>query len=528
MNWLIILIFFLFKIKKDTNEYISKVYFFENDFWNNDENSAKTDKGFLFGFSIVEKDYHAFGLCVDYLSIDCFYLRATNQRYAILQEWIVDEFLVDPNTAITENKILRIHFLYTDTPIKDYNQLLFNYQGEKKYYETYRWFEKSSNNIIKLKFDEDEARLISIKEKLGRFIRLHLNKFHEYISTFGSENILRSLEKEYNFDLFYFNSYSNCLKNLKKFVVSFQYLKLLEDEDSKVSIDINTNMKVNEFMKRIITTIDEDFKKIEDNFVGGRLKTSFEVFYNCFYKTKDLFNKKFAVIDFKSLIKKCLNNLKDDILNNHIILPIGGNYDIVFYINELCVRAYESISTNQKGYSVDKPEVNDYVFSIIKKSFYNSIRELQESIMKDISKFEHVQQHFSELLGKKLETCDDNVIVEKIICDYHSMLVYVSNFGFSFDKSLLSTYYYPPIYIDNYNCRIISGIEINLIAWINDLEVIEALDNKGQKVAFEKDVHYFINDVYKLYCTSNVLKEINIKTINLKSKYGNIKRFEVG
>jgi hypothetical protein len=108
------------------------------------------------------------------------------------------------------------------------------------------------------------------------------------------------------------------------------------------------------------------------------------------------------------------------------------------------------------------------------------------------------------------------------------MLVYVSNFEFSFDKSLLSTYYYPPIYIDNYNCRIISGIEINLIAWINDLEVIEALDNKGQKVAFEKDVHYFINDVYKLYCTSNVLKEINIKTINLKSKYGNIKRFEVG
>jgi hypothetical protein len=334
-------------------------------------------------------------------------LNTSKRRYALLQDRIVKEFF--DNSESTDNRFIRLHFLFTDYPIENASQLE-NYKDKKHYFETFKWLEKSSqNSLINLKNNEEKSRNIYIKERIDRFIDMDILKFNTYVQEFGEEKLLEDLSKDKDFDLYYFDNYSKCLKSLADLIKNFQHLKIVEDTVLEEEIDTNTSMKVSEFAKRVYEKIQEDSKK--------------------------------------------------------------------------------QLSFSEEG---------------------------------NLSKFHADSFYDSDDIARQA------IVMESRICDFYNLLVYVSGLRYSLSKSNLSTHYFPPIFIDNYDLKIVSGLEIKLKDENKDyLRYIEAFDDKGNKVNIRERDHYYIIQDRILFFTAEILKQLNIQEVKISTKKKSIKVFKV-
>jgi hypothetical protein len=378
-----------------------------NDFWKAGKDQIETDKGYLYGVKITDKECNSFSNTVDYNLEKSFYLNTSKRRYALLQDRIVKEFF--DNSESTDNRFIRLHFLFTDYPIENASQLE-NYKDKKHYFETFKWLEKSSqNSLINLKNNEEKSRNIYIKERIDRFIDMDILKFNTYVQEFGEEKLLEDLSKDKDFDLYYFDNYSKCLKSLADLIKNFQHLKIVEDTVLEEEIDTNTSMKVSEFAKRVYEKIQEDSKK--------------------------------------------------------------------------------QLSFSEEG---------------------------------NLSKFHADSFYDSDDIARQA------IVMESRICDFYNLLVYVSGLRYSLSKSNLSTHYFPPIFIDNYDLKIVSGLEIKLKDENKDyLRYIEAFDDKGNKVNIRERDHYYIIQDRILFFTAEILKQLNIQEVKISTKKKSIKVFKV-
>lgn len=139
----------------------------------------------------------------------------------------------------------------------------------------------------------------------------------------------------------------------------------------------------------------------------------------------------------------------------------------------------------------------------------------------------YFHKHFSQLLGKELETLDDYKICEKIICDYTNMLVYIVNLANRFYNPSSGVFNYDkPLVTDYHRCEIIDGIEIKFVYPVR-LAEIKAFDYEKKKIGLIQDVDYFIDNLGRVYCISSNLKLKNIYKIEVVSSEKNSQEFKV-
>jgi hypothetical protein len=239
-------------------------------------------------------------------------------------------------------------------------------------------------------------------------------------------------------------------------------------------------------------------------------------------------NDKAIFETLKFLIQRGVNDIKDKILKKDIFFQIGGKYNVDYYIDEFFCRIYKLAKTNQEVFQIAENDEKIKILNYFDRFVHESMKELQKMVIEDLFEKGYLYEHFSSVFGKNIKTFDYYAVAEKILCDYQNMLAYIAHCDHSFKKKSVSSYYYPPVFIDSYNCKIISGIEFRLLnEYKNHSVFIEAFDNEGRKVIFKREEHYFIQSDF-LYCTSDILRAMNIEEIDLISqRFGFIKRIKV-
>jgi hypothetical protein len=106
---------------------------------------------------------------------------------------------------------------------------------------------------VVLEYDGLATRKSNIKDMLGRFVYLYILKINDYIAKINKSDPSVGLEtKDFKADfcLYYFQEFSDCLKNLKVFVDEMSHINLIDD------IDVSSHTKKKS--KENMTFIDEE------------------------------------------------------------------------------------------------------------------------------------------------------------------------------------------------------------------------------------------------------------------------------
>jgi hypothetical protein len=433
----------------------------------------------------------------------------TNLKYFKIDNLNFDDKIYFSNASQVDKIFLRVHFVFEDLTSENNSRSL---TDKKKFYwyESFKWPEKSSYNInsISLKCDEIKARKISINENLRRIVDKNFHKIDKCIQDFGRDKFLNQVKCDGNFDLFYFQKHLECLKTLQKFVKNFEYFKLVEDDFSGGTINMKTTMKISELKNFFKDKFKEDLEQESNNYDKLTSKT---------FKS------------FETLINDCFTNFVSYMLTSDIFLPISDYYSTNLYRKELYDCVYSVVKVKFFEYEMAELKEIYLVFEKIIVDIINCLKEKQRELIRNICRTDLFYNHFSQLLGKQIKTLDDFIIVEKIVCDFHNMLAYKINIGCSLSKSFILTYYRSPIFIDDYDCSIIRGIEIKLAdGFLDKFGSIKAYDDKGKVVNFIASEHFFFGENRTLNTTSGILKQLNIKEIEvITEKKGKRIRFKV-
>jgi hypothetical protein len=229
----------------------------------------------------------------------------------------------------------------------------------------------------------------------------------------------------------------------------------------------------------------------------------------------------------ESLFKKCCNHLKTKLLEDHFLFLIGNEYTIDFYLDKFCDLIYESLELDHVIQNFENKEEVNFIFYKMIDLLDCHLRCLQSNIIKGLCDSEYVKYHFSKFVRQEIVILDDYIKVERIFCDYYNMFVYIANIARSIEGPCRSFAYFSPIFIDNYTCRIINGIEINFRD-SNKFLQIKSFDFKGDVIDLKKDIDYFSDDNgEKYFFTEDILKEKNITEIELISSKTDFKRFRI-
>jgi hypothetical protein len=485
---------------------IQNVYLVENNFWGIDQDFIKTDSGFLYNVSIdLEDEGCIYGF--DYTKKTCFYLKSTGFRYAFLAGKIADNINLFRQSPENNQHFIKIHFYFTDQPIQDRNH--FNeYDGKKNVLVTYKLLERDSDGI-KLKSDGINIRMHHIKDIFAEFVYMKLLKLNESIIFLDEKRTKGLFEGDVDFNLHFFDNYSECLKNFKTFVSELNYFYLEKHYVERAVFTAmhsgKTTLKVSELKDFLVNKFNEEMEKTNNNIEQNE-----------------------SIIFLKFLYKKHCDYFIKEMLKNNIFFPIGDKFNIEFYLLSIFEYILKSIKSRHRIFEASNSEKKKSILNKMLIIFDSYLERLGVTATKELCESAYVHNHFSGLLKKKIETLEDYVAIEKMVCDYHNMFVYITNLTRKVLNPFLKLLkYVSPIFIDNYHQKIVDAIEI---IFRNDADFIEicGLDCESNKVILEKDTDYYLNNYGKFFCTIDNLKKKNIvesEIVSVVRKFG--KKFKV-
>jgi hypothetical protein len=204
--------------------------------------------------------------------------------------------------------------------------------------------------------------------------------------------------------------------------------------------------------------------------------------------------------------------------NGQPFFHVGGKYNVDYYYKELYKQAREAVKEFQEKYEVAGLKYKDVIFHKICESFHENLLELQKNVIDDLFKTVFIKEQVSKIFGIDVKFSDDISNIEKIIFDCLNMLTYLSDFYCISGDSIHNTFNYPLIFNTEHKCKIVSCLKIQFdTQFSNDFVKIEAFNEKGEKVEFNRNVHYALkfNFNWEIYCTLEVLTRLNIKKIKI-------------
>jgi hypothetical protein len=219
--------------------------------------------------------------------------------------------------------VLRFDLLFIDEVIND-GRHFYRYQGERRHYIAYKSVEKmTTGKYIDLQGDGIGVRLLHIKERFSGLACVKILKLFEYLDNLKSnrsESEFEELIDDAKFDLCSFKKYSECLESLLKFIRVLNAFNLKDKnslnsttaELSGLSINESTSIDASEFIERLRKKFNEEVIFDTDQFVQNNHLETLEMLFD-----------------------KCSDHIKNEILKNDILLPIFGEYDIDYYLEEL-------------------------------------------------------------------------------------------------------------------------------------------------------------------------------------------------
>jgi hypothetical protein len=483
--------------------HVRRTYFLENNFLRDDQEQEKTEKVYLHGISIyIEGEERSF--CGFNCTITNFYLlKSTKKWYIPLKETIGKHIDVFLNSHKEDKFFLKIEYIFSDQPFA--NKSFSDENEENQINLTYKQIYKTAEKgILGLRYDGIESHLFHIKERFKGLVFMKLLKLNKYISIINLKRFEQKNETskhDLDFDLYYFKNYSACLKNLKKFVQDLKYLNLVEHYFPKVlvekfSFDKKTTIKTSDFMDRISKNFISDLKKVEKNTSIGSQ----------------------ALKNSKLIFDKYCDYLKNELLEKRILLLIGGIYDIDYYIKVLYDHIFKtSLELSQEDQGFINPNNIFSILSEMTNLFDCYLIKLQKRTIKDLCESEYIHKHFSKLLGRKVKTLDDFMIVEKMVCDYYNVFVHTANLARKFYGSFALFSYCKPLFNDDiFKYRILDGFGCRLGKG-NNLNQIKAFDCNLNEVTLTKGVDFFVDEFRRLFFISDVLRKKNVKEIEIVS-----------
>jgi signal peptidase I len=143
---------------------------------------------------------------------------------------------------------------------------------------------------------------------------------------------------------------------------------------------------------------------------------------------------------------------------------------------------------------------------------------MYESIISNAWETLDVCEYFSDLIGSKITTVNDFIMVDKIICDFINMMRCVKE-NEKYEVSPIN-----PMITDNFEIQFINGIEI---VFENSFEPgeIKAYNSEREDIKIIKNVDYFENKRNNGFClTYEKILEKNIHEIEVISKSGDHKQ----
>ncbi|EOB14401.1 hypothetical protein NBO_28g0040 [Nosema bombycis CQ1] len=277
-------------------------------------------------------------------------------------------------------------------------------------------------------------------------------------------------------------------------------------------------MHPTKFMQRINKMIEEDLEKLSSKKEKNMFCNICESFVCGSCKSKGVSDKNSALRTYKFLLEKCFIDLQSKMLDKKLFFHVWGKYDADYYFVELYNQARKLIPEYQEDFEIAEFEDKNVVFQEICESLYDSLKKLQKKVFDELFESDFIHKQFSQLLGKDFKTIDDIFTIEHIVLDYVNMLTYLSKFYKNSDGTDFYNYHYPLNFNSSYKCKIVSYLKITLKTnYYNNFKKIEAFNEKGERVEFEKNVHYFIklHSDCEFYCALEILRKLNIKKIKI-------------
>ncbi|EOB14403.1 hypothetical protein NBO_28g0042 [Nosema bombycis CQ1] len=378
------------------------------------------------------------------------------------------------------------------------------------------WAEKSvfEDTVINLKLNEPKSRVIYVKERFKQLVGKRLYKFMNRKCC--KEAIMR-LEKNEDFELLYFSSYFECYESFRIFEKNSRFFGLSKNPRDEKNTN-KTIMNPKMFTQRVDKMIEKDLEKLSDN---PEKSMPYKFYLNFLCKRKSVLDKNSAQKTFKLLVKKCFDDLKSKMLKKEIFFHIGGKYNVNYYFKELYNQAGKAVKEFQEKYEIADLKYKDVIFQKICESFHENLFNLQANIIDDLFKTDFIEEQVSKIFGIDVKFPDDISNVENIIFDCLNMLTYLSDFYCISGDSIYNTFNYPLIFNTEHKCKIVSCLKIQFdTQFSNDFVKIEAFNEKGGKVEFNRNVHYALkfNSNWEIYCTLEVLNKLNIKKIKIAIK----------
>ncbi|EOB11331.1 hypothetical protein NBO_1282g0001 [Nosema bombycis CQ1] len=503
MNWITILLSYFLGIQGSCAS-IEKIYFLENNFWEEDQGYVETEKGF---FCAIYEDYLKEPNCnFQFLTLpeNCIYFKSLNYAYTFLCKADNDFINSCIQSGDLKNVFLNIVLYFYDQPLETEEEFD-NYTGRKRLVPTYKPLEKVLGNDESIsEVEKIQMRLLHIKPRLSIFLLKETVVIKDIADT-EIEIRLNELLLFEMFKFYYFEEYTDCLKCAKDFLDTLCYFELVDDDNDKTSdqelpgcsINSKNKMKASEFVKRLL----EKF----DDVTAHSNKT-------CFDKPAEIEVRKYT----DSLINKCVLYIKNQLLNKELMLLIGDKYNIDFYIEKF----HSIISTAVKKVSDVKrlrPEEEDKFFEEEFEMENNEIEKLKMAALNHLCETDFIPNYFSKVLGKKIETLEDYIAIDKMACDFHNIICKIINIiAVKENPQFDLKPYYEPVN-DDCNYKLVEGFMIKLEKGVK-LKQIKGFNDKGGTIKLESEEHYVIDQSNSYNFVKKVLEIKNIREIELLLK----------
>ncbi|EOB12857.1 hypothetical protein NBO_354g0001 [Nosema bombycis CQ1] len=388
-----------------TTEYvlIDTAYLVEHNFWIATEKSPDVNKKNFFVLRIKIEDIDEYTFDFNWLTKLYYHDEKEKLVYSIVSKEDYRRFSNLLQSSKKDKEYLRFEYYYIE---KSYKQARLSSigKGDTAWYKNFKILESREGNVIEMCNDQPINTLMHHVEE--RFRNLSANGLislnNKFIKEWNGD-----FEKNPDFDLYYFKNYSDCLKDLKEFINNLNCLTFINDksdsatvtssdDDSHKETNIVKSSSLIEFLNR---KFDEDS---EVNNMELNEKENLKLFFIATYETA-----------------------KRELLNKNMILPLGGQYTIDYYLKEL----YDLIIENAR-------KTQETCISLIREQIdpTNSLFIITEHLdakykkitLQDIYDHENILKHFSDYLKKKISTVEDYVEVEKVVCDFYNMIKYLS------------------------------------------------------------------------------------------------------
>ncbi|EOB12604.1 hypothetical protein NBO_398g0002 [Nosema bombycis CQ1] len=162
-------------------------------------------------------------------------------------------------------------------------------------------------------------------------------------------------------------------------------------------------------------------------------------------------------------------------------------------------------------YDITKPQSKDIIFQYQIAILDKKLKNLQDMVVKDLCEVKYFYHCFSKLLKRDIKTLDDYKIIERILCDYNNILVYLTNLNTIKSRLYFQFNHLKPLFIDDYSCRIIDGVVIKFDDSVY-LESVKAFNYQDNEISIKEDIYYFTKKLDKSFFF--VTEILNLKNIN--------------